>query len=102
MPCSRAMGAAVRIYTTEYCGYCVNAKRLLDKKGVAYEEIDVTDRPDLRKWLMAAANQRTVPQIFINGRPQGGFTDIAALERAGRLDPLLAAEPGPDDPPLRQ
>ena len=95
------MGAAVKIYTTDYCGYCTNAKRLLQKKGAAFEEVDVTNRPDLRKWLMTAARQRTVPQIFINGQPRGGFTDIAALDRNGKLDELLAEDPGPDDPPLR-
>jgi len=95
------MGAAIKIYTTEYCGYCVRGKQLFDRKGAEYEEIDVTNRPDLRKSLMTAANQRTVPQIFINGRPQGGFVDIAALERKGELDRLLATEPSPDDPPVK-
>src|SRR5829696_121704 len=98
MPFARDMAAAVKIYTTDYCGYCVNAKRLLDKKGAEYEEIDVTGRADLRKWLMTAAHQRPVPHIFINGKPVGGFTDIAALERSGKLDELLARDPGPEDP----
>jgi glutaredoxin 3 len=83
MPRERtSVRAAVKIYTTDYCGYCVRAKQLLERKGARYEEIDVTNRPDLRKWLMAAANQRTVPQIFINGRPQGGFVDIAWSAKA--------------------
>jgi glutaredoxin 3 len=96
------MGAAVVMYTTDYCPYCTRAKALLDKKGARYDEIDVSDRPDLRRWLIATSKQRTVPQIFINGEPKGGFIDIAALDRAGELDPLLARDPAPDDPTVRR
>lgn len=85
------MSASVTIYTTPYCPYCIRAKLLLRQKGVAYREIDVSDRMDLRAWLVTASGQRTVPQVFINGRPMGGFSDIAALDRRGELDPLLAA-----------
>ena len=82
--------SAVRIYTTTYCGYCYAAKRLLDDKGVAYEEIDVTGDHAKRVWLAQASGRRTVPQIFIGERPVGGFTDIRALDRRGELDRLIA------------
>lgn len=90
--------ASVTIYTTGYCPYCYRAKSLLQKKGVAFEEIDADDRPDLRTWLRKASGQTTVPQVFVNGRALGGFTDIAALDRGGELDRLLAEAPsGPVD-----
>ena len=95
------MPASVVVYTTTYCPYCDRAKSLLSRKGVAYREVGVDERSDLRSWLVAATNQRTVPQVFVNGQPLGGFTDIAALDRQGRLDPLLAREPSPSDSPTR-
>ncbi|MEO6015129.1 MAG: glutaredoxin 3 [Devosia sp.] len=80
----------VQIYTTGWCPYCNAAKALLDDKGVPYEEIDVTD-PDLRMGMVQRANgRRTVPQIFVGEHHVGGYDDIAALERRGQLDPLLA------------
>jgi glutaredoxin 3 len=91
------MQARVILYTTDYCPYCVRAKHLLTQKGVSYEEIDVSDRPELRTWLANTTRQQTVPQIFINDKPVGGFTDLAALQRAGTLDGLLSTAPiGPD------
>jgi glutaredoxin 3 len=66
------------------------AKRLLTQKGVAFQEIDVARDDEKRRWLVDTTGQRTVPQIFIDGKPYGGFTDIAALDRLGKLDPLLA------------
>ena len=95
------MSARVVVYSTDYCPYCDRAKALLTKKGISYEEIRVEDRPDLRSWLVQATRQRTVPQVFVNGRPLGGFTDIAALDQRGQLDPLLQAAPGPEDPQVR-
>jgi glutaredoxin 3 len=95
-----SVNANVIIYTTEYCGFCVQAKRLLSKKNVSYTEIDVGDRSDLRSWLVQASGQRTVPQIFINGQSVGGFTDIAALDRGGKLDAMLSTPPDPSSPPL--
>ena len=92
------MAAEVVVYSTSYCPYCTRAKALLDSKGVSYDEIDVSDRTDLRRWLVATSRQRTVPQVFINGAPVGGFMDIAELDRRGRLDPLLAEDPRPDAP----
>lgn len=81
--------AKVEIYTKKNCPYCVRAKALLDRKGVAYREIDVERNDELRMWLVEASGQRTVPQIFVDGRSLGGFTDIDALDRQGKLDPIL-------------
>jgi glutaredoxin 3 len=86
------MAASVKMYTRRYCGYCSAAQRLLDRKGVAYEEIDCTGDQATRRWLVEATGQTTVPQIFINGMSIGGFDELAALELAGRLDSLLAAD----------
>jgi glutaredoxin 3 len=84
------MTADVRVYTTDYCPYCNRAKDLLRKKGVTFEEIDVTNSQEQRQFLIEATGQRTVPQIFINQKPVGGCDDLYALERAGKLDALLA------------
>lgn len=82
----------VEIYTTPWCGYCVAAKRLLERKGIAYEETDVSGDPEMRKKMMERAGGRyTVPQIFIGGRHVGGSDELHTLERAGKLDQLLAA-----------
>ncbi|MBL9072735.1 glutaredoxin 3 [Tabrizicola sp.] len=81
----------VEIYTTPFCGYCAMAKRLLDRKGVAYHEIDVSADPSLRAAMVQRANgRRTVPQIFIGTTHVGGSDDLHALDHAGKLDPLLA------------
>lgn len=82
--------AKVVIYTTTICPYCVRAKMLLQKKGVAYEEINVGNDHELRIKLVEMTRQRTVPQIFINDRSIGGCDELYALERQGALDPLLA------------
>jgi glutaredoxin 3 len=85
------MMAEIVVYSTFTCPYCARAKGLLERKGAAYKEIDVTMEPDLREEMTRKANgRRTVPQIFINGRHIGGSDDLAALERAGQLDGLLA------------
>ena len=84
--------ARVEIYTTPWCPYCLAAKRLLATKGVAYEETDVSGDSDKRQEMMARAPGRyTVPQIFIDGTPIGGCDELHALDRAGKLDPMLAA-----------
>ena len=83
------MPAKVEVYSTNYCPYCRAAERLLDAKGVQYEAIDVSHDPDKRDWLVQASGQRTVPQIFIDDQPVGGFTDLQALDRDGRLDTML-------------
>ena len=90
------MGASITIYTTDYCPFCHQAKHLLRQKKATFIEIDVGARPDLRSFLRSASGQTTVPQIFINGRSVGGFTDIAALDRRGELDRLLAEPPAAD------
>ena len=79
----------VRVYTRDFCGYCTSAKRLLEQKGVAYEEIDTTGKPELRAWLQQTTGRSTVPQIFLEERSIGGYDDLAALDRKGELDRLL-------------
>lgn len=83
--------ADVIMYTTPICPYCVRAKHLLRQKGVAWTEVDVSRDATERQALMERTRQRTVPQIFINGEHIGGCDELYALERGGRLDPLLAA-----------
>lgn len=81
----------VEVYTTRICPYCVRAKRLLDKKGASYVEIDVSGNPVLRDAMVQRAGGRmTVPQIFIGGRHVGGCDDLYELEAEGGLDPMLA------------
>ncbi|MEM9072653.1 MAG: glutaredoxin 3 [Myxococcota bacterium] len=79
----------VVVYSVEWCPYCRMARRLLDGKGVSYELVDVDGDSSKRAWLMEVTGQRTVPQVFIDDRPYGGYTDVAALDRRGELDPLL-------------
>ncbi|MTH33383.1 glutaredoxin 3 [Paracoccus limosus] len=82
--------AKVEIYTTPTCPYCMAAKALLRKKGVAYEETDVSRDPDLRMAMtQRAGGRRSVPQIFIDGQSVGGSDDIHALDAQGKLDGLL-------------
>ena len=82
----------VEIYTTPFCGYCHAAKRLLNSKGVSFIEVDVMANPDRKAEMIQRANGgHTVPQIFIGGELVGGSDELHALERAGKLDPLLAA-----------
>jgi glutaredoxin 3 len=82
----------VTIYTRQLCSYCTAAKALLQKKGVTYSEIDVTFDPEARRQMNARAYGRnTLPQIFIGETHVGGCDDLYALDKAGNLDPLLAA-----------
>ncbi len=81
--------AHVAIYTTSVCGYCLAAKRLLEKKGVTFEEIRADASDDLRLWLSEVSGQLTVPQIFINGASIGGYSELSGLDRQGKLDGLL-------------
>ena len=85
--------AKIEMYTTPFCGYCARAKSLLEKKGAAYEEVDVMMDEKKRSEMRERAKHSTVPQIFINGQYIGGSDELAALERAGKLDALLA-QPG--------
>jgi glutaredoxin 3 len=96
----RTVPAHVTIYTTPWCSFCRQAKRLLGEKKAAFTEIDVEGRPDLRSFLVSASGQRTVPQVFINGESVGGYSEVAALERRGVLDRLLGAPPPADLPEL--
>jgi glutaredoxin 3 len=84
--------ARIRIYTTTWCGYCVRAKTLLDARGLAYDEILLDDDdPAFRQKLHELSGGWTVPQILIDDRPIGGYTDLWRLDRDGRLAELLAA-----------
>lgn len=82
----------ITVYTTDRCPYCANAKRLLARKGVSFEEVRVDGDDARRAWLVERTGQMTVPQIFADERSLGGFSDIDALERAGQLDPILRGE----------
>lgn len=82
----------ITVYTKRTCPFCIRAKRLLERKGVPYEEISVEGREDLRSWLVEATGQRTVPQVFAGDRSLGGFSDIDALDREGKLDAILRGE----------
>lgn len=82
--------ASITIYTRKLCGFCTAAKRLLDRKGAAYVEHDATFDPALKREMIQRANgQSTFPQIFIDETHVGGCDDLMALERAGKLDPML-------------
>jgi len=83
--------AEITVYTSDRCPYCVRAKRLLDSKGVEYEEIHIAlDDFEARMRIREITGQMTVPQILIDGRPIGGWDQLSALDRAGELDPMLA------------
>jgi glutaredoxin 3 len=88
------MAAEVKIYTRAACGYCTAAIRLLTSKGVRFQHIDATGDSETRRWLAEVTGQATVPQIFIDGRSVGGYTDIRALDERGELDRLLEGGQG--------
>jgi glutaredoxin 3 len=81
----------IQIYTTAWCGFCTRAKALLDAKGLPYEEHAVDDDPEFRRRLLELTGAWTVPQILVDGRPIGGYTELRRLELDGRLDKLTAA-----------
>ena len=84
--------AHILMYSTRVCPYCIRAEQLLAKKGIAPDQIEkirVDDHPEQRAEMMRITGRRTVPQIFIGDRHVGGFDDLAALDAAGELDPLL-------------
>jgi glutaredoxin 3 len=81
----------VTLYTTDYCPYCRSAKALLDKRGVTYEEINLARDPDARTQLHEVTGMVTFPQIVIDGTSIGGFDQLLAADRSGRLPELLAA-----------
>ena len=82
--------ARIRIYSTRWCGYCVRAKALLDSRGLAYEEISLDDDPAFRQRLLELTGGWTVPQILIDDRPIGGYTELWQLDRADELEALAA------------
>lgn len=81
--------APIKMYATRFCPYCLRARALLQRKNVTYEEIDVGGDPHLWAEMQRLSGRDTVPQIFINGVAIGGYDDMAALDRAGKLDALL-------------
>ena len=81
--------AQVTIYTKPYCPYCIRAVSLLEKKGVEFTEIEAAFDPEKRAEMMQRSGRATFPQIFIGGQHIGGCDDMLALEREGKLDPLL-------------
>ena len=83
--------ARIQVYSTRWCGYCVRAKTLLDSKGIDYEEFRSTTIPAFRQKLYDLTGGWTVPQILIDGKPIGGYTELWRLDRAGGLDGELAA-----------
>ena len=83
------MTAPVLMYSTSWCPYCERARRLLAAKGAAFEEIDIEAAPGKRAEMIQRSGRRSVPQIFIGDHHVGGSDDLAALEAAGKLDPLL-------------
>jgi glutaredoxin 3 len=82
--------AKVQVYSTRWCGYCVRAKALLESRGIEYEEISLDEDPGFRQKLFDLTGGWTVPQVVIDGRPIGGYTELAALAREGRLVPAQA------------
>ncbi len=83
--------AKIVMYTTQQCPFCVRAKALLRHKGVMFDEIDVGQDASLREKMIEESGRRTVPQIFVNGTPIGGFEELRELDQQGELDRLLAA-----------
>ena len=84
----------VTMYTTRVCPYCIAAKRLLSKRNIAYEEIDVTGDQAKRAWLVeVTGGRKTVPQIFIKGQSIGGYDELKQLDVSGALAPMLASAP---------
>lgn len=83
--------AHVVIYSKSYCPYCDRAKALFKNKGVSYKEISVENDPSLYEELKKKTGMMTVPQIFIDDKLIGGYTDLAALDKKGQLDPLLGS-----------
>jgi glutaredoxin 3 len=93
------MPPEVTVYTTQFCGYCFAAKRLLGKRGIAYLEVDVTGDAPKRAWLVDATKRRTVPQIFIGDASIGGYEELRAMDQSGELVQRMG-EPDPQ-PPVR-
>ena len=86
-----ALVPRIRLYTTEWCGYCVRAKVLLDTRGLAYEEVSLDDDPGFRQRVYDLGRRWTVPLVTIDDEPIGGYDELAALDRSGLLAERLAA-----------
>ena len=80
----------IRMYSTTWCGYCIRAKALLERRGLEYEDIVMDDDPAFRQKLLEMTGRWTVPQIFIDEVPIGGYTELWCLDRDGKLDELAA------------
>ena len=89
------MSAKVLMYTTAVCPYCQMAERLLRSKGVEIEKVRIDLEPQRRAEMMEKTGRRTVPQIYVGETHVGGYDDLAALDRAGKLDPLLQSAQTP-------
>ena len=83
--------ARVQMYTTTWCGYCVRAKALLESRGIEYDEINLDDNAHFRQKLLDLTSGWTVPQILIDGKPIGGYTELWRLDKSGQLAEELAA-----------
>jgi glutaredoxin 3 len=83
--------AHVQVYSTRWCGYCVRAKALLEQLGIEYEDVLLDDDPHFRATLHDKTGGWTVPQILVDGRPIGGYSELWQLAKSGELDELLAA-----------
>jgi glutaredoxin 3 len=81
------------LYRTRYCGYCMMAARLLAAQRIAFREVDVSGDREARQWLAHASGQDTVPQLFVHGRPIGGYEELSELVESGQLAELLASKP---------
>jgi glutaredoxin 3 len=84
------MPKTVRVYTTSYCAYCRQAKELLRRRGIAFEDIDVTADSATRRWLVETTGRRTVPQVFIGDEAIGGYDDLLILDERGLLAARIA------------
>jgi glutaredoxin 3 len=83
--------ATIQVYTTRWCAYCIRAKTLLESRGLEFEEISLDDDPAFRRRLLELTGGWTVPQIVIDGKPIGGYTELWQLDRSGELERLAAA-----------
>ena len=83
--------ARITVYSTRWCGYCVRAKALLQSRGIEFDEVSLDDDPAFRQKLFDQTGGWTVPQIVVDGRPIGGYTELWRLDREGRLAERLAA-----------
>lgn len=82
----------VKVFVTDYCPYCIRAKQFLNNHEIPFETVDVGADAEKRRWLVEQTGMRTVPQIFVGDESLGGFTDMQAMHREGKLFPLLERE----------